>query len=161
MLKRVLFVLYKVVFIENEAVLLCVIMRKRAWVFAATIYCITFWYRVCRYKVQFLWCSFQTRFGTGRSHFQKVVLLKWNCFSSCNLSFAMQQMSVLGCKNMFSLVSLSKLKFITSVTLVSFVSYTCRTRVVLVSLLLHSYCLCRTCVALVSLVLHPCLAFVL
>ena len=66
-----LLILYKVVFVENEAVLLCVIMRKRAGTFAATVYCITLWYSVCRYKVHFLWCSFQTRFGNGKVAFPK------------------------------------------------------------------------------------------
>ena len=32
----------KIVFIENEAALLCVIIRERASAFAATIYCISF-----------------------------------------------------------------------------------------------------------------------
>ena len=55
---------------------------------------------------------------------------------------------------MFSLVSLSKSKFFTRVTLVSFVQHLCRTRVVHVELVQH---LCRSrvnCVTLVSLVSH-------
>ena len=40
--KIMLLVLYKMVFIQNGAALLCVTMRERARVFAATIYCITF-----------------------------------------------------------------------------------------------------------------------
>ena len=54
---------------------------------------------------------------------------------------------------MFSLVSLSKSKFLTSVALLSFVEHSCHTRVVRVALVLH---LCRTCVTRVSLVLVSC-----
>ena len=36
-----------VICIENEAVLLCVTMQERERAFAATIYCITFWYNFC------------------------------------------------------------------------------------------------------------------
>ena len=63
-----------VFFIENEGVSLCVTMKERARVFAATVWCITFWYSFCHYKVQFLWCTFQAHFGMGTSHFQKVVI---------------------------------------------------------------------------------------
>ena len=57
---------------------------------------------------------------------------------------------------MFLLVFLSKSKFFTRVTLMSFVQHQCRIRVVsvaLVSLVSHS---CRSSVASVALVLHSC-----
>ena len=65
---------HKVVFIKNEAVLLRLTMRERARGFAATIYCITFWFSFCYYKVQFLWYTFQMHFLMGTTHFQKLVL---------------------------------------------------------------------------------------
>ena len=52
---------------------------------------------------------------------------------------------------MFSLLSLSKSKFLTRVALMSFVQHLCRT---CVALLLHLCCFCLTRVALVSFVLH-------
>ena len=57
-------------------------------------------------------------------------------------SFKKKKMKLLSCGNMFSLVSLSKSKFFTSVVRVALVS--------------HSCCLCCTRVSLVSLVLHSC-----
>ena len=42
LVETMLLVSHKIVFIENEAALLCVTMRKRAKEFAATIQCITF-----------------------------------------------------------------------------------------------------------------------
>ena len=41
-------------------------MRKHAWAFEATIQCITYLYNFCYWKVQFLWCTFQTHFSMGR-----------------------------------------------------------------------------------------------
>ena len=77
--------------------------------------------------------------------------------SPCNLSFAIQL--IWGCENMFSFVSLSKLKLFIRVALVSFVQYSCRIRVVGVVPMLHS---CRSCftrvalVSFVSLLSHSC-----
>ena len=53
---------------------------------------------------------------------------------------------------MFLLVSLSKSKFFTRVTLVSFVQHSCRTCVALVSLVSHSCCARVVSVTLLSLV---------
>ena len=61
-----------------------------------------------------------------------------DCFSYCNLSFAIQLRQ--GCKNIFSLVSLSKSKFFTRVALVSYSCRSCHTRFIHVALLLHSCC---------------------
>ena len=60
------------------------------------------------------------------------------------------------CENMFLLVSLSKSKFFTRVTLTSFVQHSCLTRVVRVALVLPLCCTCVTRVSLVSLVSHSC-----
>ena len=57
---------------------------------------------------------------------------------------------------MFLFVSLSKSKFFTRVTLVSFVQHSCCTRVVHVALVSHLCCLCLTCVSSVALVLYSC-----
>ena len=67
-------VLYKIIFLKNMVVYNCVTMRKRARAFEATIQCITFLYTFCHWKVQFLWCTFQTHFSIGRRHFQNMVL---------------------------------------------------------------------------------------
>ena len=148
-LKRMLLVSCKVVCVENEALLLCLTMRERASAFAATIQCVTFLYSFCHYKVQFLWCTFQMHFGMGTRHFQKVVF-RMKLFSPCNLSFAIQLIQ--GCENLFSLMSLSKSKFLTRVALVSFVQHSCRFCVALVSLVSHSCCTRVVCVALLSFV---------
>ena len=68
--------------------------------------------------------------------------LERQCSSPCSFSFDIQL--ILGCENMFLIVSLSKLKFFTRVAFVSFVSHSCRTRVARVALVSHS---CRTRVA--------------
>ena len=135
-----LLVSHKVVFILNETVFLCVTMRECAMTFAATIQCVTFWYSFCHYKVQFLWCTFQMNFGIGKRHFQKVVL-RMNCSSPYNLLFAI--LLILGCENMFSVVSLLKSNFFTHFALVSQSRRSCSNFVALVS---HS---CRSALALV------------
>ena len=135
-----LLVSHKVVFILNETVFLCVTMRECAMTFAATIQCVTFWYSFCHYKVQFLWCTFQMNFGIGKRHFQKVVL-RMNCSSPYNLLFAI--LLILGCENMFSVVSLLKSNFSTHFALVSQSRRSCSNFVALVS---HS---CRSGLALV------------
>ena len=61
-----------------------------------------------------------------------------DCFSYCNLSFAIQLRQ--GCKNIFSLVSLSKSTVFTRVALVSYSRRSCHTRFIHVALLLHSCC---------------------
>ena len=66
-------------------------------------------------------------------------------------------MNLLRKENMFSLLSLSKSKFLTRVVIVLFVSHSCRTRVARIAFVLHPYCLCWSCytrVTLMLLVLH-------
>ena len=60
------------------------------------------------------------------------------------------------CENMFLLVSLSKSKIFTCVALMSFVQYSCLTRVVRVTLVLHLCCTRVARASLVSLVSHLC-----
>ena len=93
----------------------------------------------------------------GTRHFRKVVF-RLKLFS-CMQSFIAIQL-IRGCENMFSLVSLSKLKIFTGVALVSFVQHSCYTRVVpvllfcasvfIVSLVSRSCRLCCTSVARVQ-----------
>ena len=85
--------------------------------------------------------------------------LERNCSSPCNLSFAIQ--IIQWYEKMFSLLLLSKSKFLNHVALVSSCSthvavvlHSYYTRVALVSLVLQSCHSCRTCVALVSFVSH-------
>ena len=70
---------------------------------------------------RFLWCTFQTHFGMGMRHLQKVVL-RMKLYSPCNLSFVVQLIQQ--CENMLSHVLLSKSK----------ISHLYRIRVALVSL---------------------------
>ena len=64
----------KVVFIENEALLLCLTMPERARAFPATIWCVTFLFSLWHFEFQVLWYTFQIYFAMGTRHFQKVVL---------------------------------------------------------------------------------------
>ena len=135
-----LLVSYKVVFIENEAVLLCVTIWECARVFAATISCVTFWYSFYHYKVHILWSTFQMHFGMGTRHFQKVIL-RMKLFLSLQ-SFICHVANIGVWKYVFTCVVI-KIK----------ISHSCRTRVVRVVLVSHS---CWTLLARVSLVLHSC-----
>ena len=90
---------------------------------------------------------FSNAFWYGKEAFPKGS----SCCSPCSLPFVIQLIQ--GYENIFSLVSLSKLKFLTRVAVVSFVQRGCR---ICVALMLHSCCLCLTRVALVSFVLHLC-----
>ena len=136
-----LLVSHKVVFIENEAVLLCVTMRKCARAFASTIYCVTIWYSFCHYKVQFSWCTFQTHFGMGMRHFQKIVLttklfLSLQSFIGhiANISFGYIRNKIChSCRSRVDCVAL--------------VLYLCCAHVADVSLVSHSYRLWHICVA--------------
>ena len=119
----------KLIFIENETVLLCLTMQERARVFAAKILWISLWHSFCDYKVQCLWWTFQTHFGMGKMHFQKVVL-RMKLFLSL-LSFICHIANIVVWKYVF-------------------------TRVVRVALVPHSCRLCLTRIALVLLVLHLC-----
>ena len=131
-----LLVLHKVFFIGNEAVLLCETMWEHARAFAATISCITFWCSFCHYKVQFLWCTFQTRFDMGTRYFQKVVF-RMKLFLSL-WSFICHIADTGVWKYVFTCVVIKVKNF-----------HSCRTRVDRVSL-------CRIRVAFVSLALHSC-----
>ena len=90
-------------------------------------------------------------FPKGSSQNEIAFLLKLLfCFSP----LAIQLLQ--GRENMFSLVSLSKSKFFTSVAPVSFVQHSCRLCLTRVALVLYSCRSCLTRVALVSFVSHFC-----
>ena len=74
-----------------------------------------------------------------------------SCCSPCSLSFVTQLIQ--GYENIFSLVSLSKSKFLTRVVRVARVSHLCRTYVAFVLLVSHSCC---SRVIRIALVLHSC-----
>ena len=134
------------VFIENEAVLLLVTMWKCEKAFAATIYCITFWYSFWHYKVQFFWCTYQTYFGMETRLFQKIIL-RMQLFLSL-WSFICYIRNIGVWKYVFpravfkikifqsrrsrvgrvALMSRSCRSFLTCVALMSFVLRLCRTR---------------------------------
>ena len=133
----------KLIFIENETVLLCLTMQERARVFAAKILWISLWHSFCDYKVQCLWWTFQTHFGMGKMHFQKVVL-RMKLFLSL-LSFICHIANIVVWKYVFTRVVV-KIK----------ICHSRRTRVVRVALVPYSCRLCLTRIALVLLVLHLC-----
>ena len=116
---------HKLVFIETT--LLCVTMRERA----ATIYYITFWYSFCHYKVQFLWCTFETHFDMGTRHFQKVAP-RMKLFLSL-YSFIRHIANIGMWKHVFSRVVIKRKIF-----------HLYRTCVVRVAVLLHCCCSCST-----------------
>ena len=124
------------VFIENESVLLCATLWKRARAFAATIWCITFWHSFCHYKGQFLWCTFQTHFDMGTRHYWKVVFRMKLFLSLESFIYHIANTRVWKC---FHLCRYQSQKF--SVAL-----HSCRSCIAIVSLVLHS---CRSCLALV------------
>ena len=138
-----LLVSHKMVFIENEAGLLCVTMRERAKAFAATILCTTFWYSFCHHRVQFLWCTFQRHFGMRTRHFQKVVL-RMKLFPSLQ-SFICHIANIEVWKYVFTRVII-KIKIFHSCRAravpVAFVSYFCRSCNTRVRLVSHSCCSC-------------------
>ena len=127
-----LVVSHKMIFIKNEAALVCITMRKRARAFAAT----TFWYKLCNYKVKFLWCTFHTHFGTETRRFKFVVFYL--------LSSKYRDVKIC------SYIS----NFLVRFALVSFVSHpcrscrSCRTHIVWVLLVSHS---CHSCLVPLSL----------
>ena len=151
---------HNIVFIESEIALLCVTMRERARVFAATIQCIIFDIAFAIKKFSF--CGgLPNAFWHGHEAFPQVssqneivhLLLilqlpysKYRgvkiCFCSCRYE-----------NQNFSLVSHSCHSCSTHVTLVS---HSCRLRRTCVALVSHSCCSCLTRVALVLLVSHSC-----
>ena len=77
-------------------------------------------------KIQFLWCTFHTHFGMESRLFQRAVL-RMNCSSPCNYSFAIQLIQ--RWKNVFTSVIIK-------------IIHSCRTCVIHVALVPHS---CRSC----------------
>ena len=162
LLKRILVFSHKMVFIKNEAALLCVTMLERARastcnynvVYTFLIYCLPL--RSSAFVVYF-----STAFWHGNEAFPKgstwneivpflvIFLLPYSicrgvkiCFYSCRYQ-----------NQNFSLVSHLCRSCSTRVALVSFVQHSCRTRVRLVS---HS---CRPCLNRVALVSRSCRSY--
>ena len=141
LLKRMLLVSHKLVFIKREAVLLSVSMWERAKAFAATIYCVILWYSFCHYKVQFLWCTFQMNVAMETRHFEKVVLRKKLLLSL--LSFICDIANIGVWKYVFTRIVI-KIFFFHSCrscsTRVTLVSYSCRLFRIRVARIWHSCC---------------------
>ena len=144
---------HKIVFIENEAALLCVTMRERARKFASTIWCITIWYSFYHYRDQFLWCTFQTHFGMGMRYFQRQYL-EWSISSRCNLSLDRHIVNIGIWKYVFTRV-------IIKIKIFSLALHSCRSCSTLVALVLHSRRSCCTRIPFVSHSCRSCLALVL
>ena len=84
----------------------------------------SFWYDFCHYKVQFLWCTYQTHFGAGTS--QKVVLRLKSKIANIRVYKCVFTRVVIKIKTFHSCS--------TCFTLVSIVSHSCRTHVALMLL---------------------------
>ena len=130
---------HKVIFIKNEAVLLCVTLRKGATAFAATIQCVTF-------LIQLL----QLQSSVFAVHFFNAFWLGNEAFSKGSYQFKL----FLGVKICFHSSRYENQKF-------PLVQYSCRTGVVRVAFVLHSChsCLtrsCRSCRTRVARVWHSC-----
>ena len=156
-LKGMLLFSYKIVFIENEAVLMCVTMQERARVFAATIsvqqFDIAFVIKTFSFVAHFLNAFQHGNKALPKGSFQNEIVrplvvfhLPYSkykgvktCFYSCR--YTTQKISLV----LHSCCSCS-----TRVTLVSHSCRSCSTHVTLVS---QSCC---TCVALALLVSHSC-----
>ena len=141
-----LLVSFKVVSVENEAVLLYVNYAGTCKSICSNNLMFNIWYSFCHCKVQFLWCTFQMHFCMGTRHFQKVIL-RMKLFLSLYY-FTCHIANIRVWKYVFT--HASKSKFLTLAALVSFVWRSCSTHVALVSLVSHSCC---TRVALVGVAL--------
>ena len=71
LLKKMLVFSHKMVFTKNEAALPCATMRERARAFAATIYCITFWYSFFIKKFNFCGAFFKRILAWERGIFKR------------------------------------------------------------------------------------------
>ena len=65
-LQKMLLVLHKMTFHENEATYLCVTMRKRSSATVGTIWHVKFWHRYQRVRNKFLWCQLQASLSRKR-----------------------------------------------------------------------------------------------
>ena len=154
-LKRMLVFSHKIVFIENEAAILCLTMLGRAKLFASTIQCIILPLKSSVFLVHFsnTFSHVNKAFPKGNSQNDIVNLLvdfclphsKYRCMKICFYSRCYPNQN-------FSLISHSCRQCSTRVTLVLFLQHSCRTHVALVSLALLSCHSCRVRVARVALV---------
>ena len=123
---------HKMVFIENEPALLCVIMRERARGFAATIQCLpNSLIQILPLKGSVFVVHFSNAFWHENEAFPKVS--SQNEIVPLLVIFHLPYSKYRGVK-MFLFLLLSTSKFFTCVALVLFVQHSCRTRVFRVAL---------------------------
>ena len=124
-----------------------------------------YWYSSCHDKVQSLWCTFQTHFSMRTRYFQKIVFRMKLFLSLLSFIFYIANRGVW--KYVFTSVVIKIKIFHSCHTLfvrVALASYSCHTRVALVSFVSHLCCSCSARIALVLLVSHSlrsCMALVL